>query len=891
MIPLLTTKLFIPPRRPRGSVVDRSRLIDRLNVSVDRRLTLLSAPAGFGKTTLLTEWIPHSPYCVAWLSLDGDDNDPARFWSYVVAALQMLHSDLGNSALISLEAPRSPPIEAVLTSLLNDVAAFPNRFALVLDDYHVIDDPAIHAALTFLLDHAPPQMQLIISTRSDPPLPLARWRARQQLIELRAADLRFSATEAATFLNQVMGLKLSGEEIKALEAHTEGWIAGLQLAALSMQGRDDVGSFIRSFTGSHAYIIDYLAEEVVQRQTAEVQTFLFKTSILDRMCGSLCDAIADRSDSQQLLEQLGHANLFITPLDDRSEWFRYHHLFADMLQARLRRDHPNIVPELHRRASRWYERQRLTPEAINHSIKAADYEQAAALIEQAAPVWLDAGTINILHGWLDSLPEAVVRGRPHLNLTRALVQVYVGDVAGFEARLRETEQAVRAANTLPVSEKHDLLGEIAALQARAAFNRNELIDIDQLRASLASVTEDNFRVRALLVLAIGYAERLNGNLVEAANFYRQAATLTQRQGDETQTINILGFLAELQEMQGRLHEAASTYQQALQLATSSDGQLRLVAGTACIALGKLLREWNDLELAEHYLRQGLEIGQHSGVKGIEFHSALALSMVLQAQGRSRAADEMIQCAVEFAQQLGLRPMMVRAATVDAQLQLMRGHWLAAAHWAQANSIGVADDLSEALEVEHCTLARLMIAQHQPDDALSLLNRLLAAAQQAGRLRAVIEILALQALTHYACGDSTEALTTLGHALTLAEPEGYIRTFVDEGEPMRLLIANCRVQLEQHDGHLKSYVDKLLAAFPIARSVSRAPQIGNLIEPLNDHELEVLRLTAEGLSNREIADRLSIVVGTVKWYLNHIYTKLDVHNRTQAVARARELDLL
>ena len=668
MLPVLTTKLFIPPRRPRDSVVDRSRLTERLVASDDQRLTLISAPAGFGKTTLLTEWIPQNPHCVAWLSLDAADSEPARFWSYVIAALQTLRPDLGVNALALLDSPRPPPLEPILTMLLNDVAAFPDQFVLVLDDYHVIETPAIHTALAFLIDHLPPHMRLIITTRSDPPLPLARWRVRRQLTEIRAADLRFTPDEAAAFLNHVMGLDLTADDIAALETRTEGWIAGLQLAALSMQGRDDVGRFIQSFTGSHAYIIDYLAEEVVQRQSAAVQDFLLQTSILERMCGPMCDAVTHRSDSQQLLEQLEHANLFIIPLDDRREWYRYHHLFADVLQARLRLQPPGLQEDLHRRASRWHEQRGLLVEAVNHALEAADYDRAAALIEQAAPTWLDTGTINTLRGWLDILPDAVVHGRPHLNLTCALVKIYLGDVAGFEARLRETEQTVRTSNTLPVSERHDLLGEIAAFQARAAFNRNEQTEVDQLRASLARVSVGNFRVRALLALAIGYAERLNGNLSEAANFYRQAADLTQQQGDETQAINLLGFLAELQEMQGRLHEAASTYRQALQLATSPDGQLRLIAGTAFIGLGRLLREWNDLERAEHYLRQSLEFGQRSGVAGIEFHSALALALVLQAQGHPRAADEMIQRAANFAQKLGLRPMIVRVATLDAQLR-------------------------------------------------------------------------------------------------------------------------------------------------------------------------------------------------------------------------------
>ena len=366
---LLSTKLFIPPRRPRDSVVERSRLTQRLTELNGQRLTLISAPAGFGKTTLLSEWIPHSEHCVAWLSLDANDNDPVRFWSYVIAAVQLLQPDLGANALALLQSPQPPPIESVLTLLLNDVTMFSDRFVLVLDDYHLVETPAIHTALTFLLDHLPPQMHVMITSRSDPPLPLARWRVRRQLAEIRAADLRFTPAEAAAFLNRVMGLNLSAADIAALETRTEGWIAGLQLAALSMQGHGDVEGFIRSFTGSHAYIVDYLAEEVVQRQSSELQAFLLQTSILDRMCGPLCNAVLARTDSQATLETLRRGNLFVIPLDDERRWYRYHHLFAEVLHARLRDTQPEAMPVLHRRASEWCEQNGLLVDAIQPSVQ------------------------------------------------------------------------------------------------------------------------------------------------------------------------------------------------------------------------------------------------------------------------------------------------------------------------------------------------------------------------------------------------------------------------------------------------------------------------------------------------------------------------------------------
>jgi LuxR family maltose regulon positive regulatory protein len=889
MIPFLTTKLFIPPRRPRDSVVDRSRLTDCLAATDDQLLTLISAPAGFGKTTLLSEWIPHSEHCVAWLSLDPSDNDPSRFWAYVIAAVQTLRPDLGANALALLDSPQTPPIESILTLLLNDVAAFPDRFALVLDDYHVVETPAIHTALTFLLDHLPPHMHLMITSRSDPPLPLARWRARRQLTELRAADLRFTSEEAAAFLNRVMGLNLSADDIAALETRTEGWIAGLQLAALSMQGRDDVDGFIRSFTGSHTYIIDYLAEEVLQRQPEPIQSFLLQTSILDRLCGPLCDAVLASDDSQRLLDFLQHGNLFVISLDDKREWFRYHHLFADVLQARLRQTRLDLIPELHGRASVWHEQQGFLTDAIGHAFRAKDVERAASLIERAAPTWLEISSIRTLRSWLESLPEDIVRARPHLNLAYALALAQMGDLADFEVRVQETDDMVRASDSLASSERYDLLGEIAALRARSGMNRNELPDVDRLQAALALVSADNARVRALLSLAIGHTKRMTGNLAEAASFFEQAAGFAQQRNDKVQAVYTLGFLADLQEMQGHLQQAAATHHRALQLATAADGKLLPTAATALIGLGNLSREWNDLAQAERYLRQSLEIGRQSGVEAVELHSAIALALVGQARGNSNEADEMIRRAAAIAQKWNMPPTIVRVAALETRLWLMRGQWRAAAHWAQANSIGADDELSALLEFEHCTLARVMIARQKWDDAQQLLSRLLLAAERAGRLGRVIEILALQALAAYAQGDTAGAVDALERALTLAEPEGYIRTFVDEGEPIRLLLE--RVKAE--DRGMKEYAAQLLAAFKVMDKLHPSAFIPqpSLVESLSERELEVLRLIADGLSNHEIADKLVIGLGTVKTHINNIFGKLDVKSRTQAVARARELNLL
>ncbi len=498
---LLATKLYIP--HVRSQIVPRPRMIARLNQTQLCPLTLICAPPGFGKTTLLSQWIPTSEWCVCWVSLDGSDNDPIRFWSYFIAALQSLKPELGATALELLQSPQPPPVESILTLLLNDIAAFNVDFALVLDDYHVITKPAIHAALAFLIDHLPPHMQVVITSRIDPPLPLARLRVRGQLTELRAADLRFTPDEVAAFLNEVMGLRLSADEVAALEQRTEGWIAGLQLAALSMQDHADIASFIRSFTGSHAYIIDYLAEEVVQRQSAEIRSFLLQTSILERMNGPLCDAVTGRSDSQPLLEQLEHANLFITPLDDRREWYRYHHLFAEVLQVHLRRDQPELAPELHGRASEWCEQHGLTAEAIGHALSAADFERAARLVEQTAWTLIGHGELSTLQTALDRLPAPLVQARPRLGLAYATILSISNRLAALEARLNEVDgvladDKLRRDESL-LADRDALLGQSAILRAHLALEHYEDPPraVDLCRQALARISSENTQLRSV----------------------------------------------------------------------------------------------------------------------------------------------------------------------------------------------------------------------------------------------------------------------------------------------------------------------------------------------------------------------------------------------------------
>jgi LuxR family transcriptional regulator, maltose regulon positive regulatory protein len=908
--PLLTTKLYIPRPRSTQRLVPRPHLVARLNEALNDRLTLISAPAGFGKTTLLSEWIPHSPRCVAWVSLDAGDNDPIRFWTYGIAALQMLQPSLGENALILLQAPQPPVLELILANLLNELAAFPDDFALVFDDHHVIENPALHDNVTFLLDHLPPNMHLILTSRTDPPIPLARLRARRQLSEIRAADLRFTSEEAAAFLNEIMGLSLTTEDITALETRTEGWIAGLQLAALSMQGRRDLTSFIRAFTGSHAYIVDYLAEEVLQRQPDNVQTFLLQTSILERLSGSLCDAVTGRSDGQVMLEQLQHNNLFIIPLDDERQWYRYHHLFADVLRAHLQQAHPDNVHKFHRRASGWYEQQGLLAEAITLAVAAADLEQVARLVEQHGPHLTQRGQVHTVLGWLNALPNALVRSRASLCIVHAQTLMFTGHLEAAEARLNDAEQCIQTDTS--ANQAQAILGQVALIRAiimRFYGNLAHSITLSRLALELLPEAQANLRSVALLnaarvYLVSGHVTSVNERLL------LEAITQIRTLGNQVAIMTSLTNLARLQTLQGRLRQATTTYAEAIQVAPGPEVLRALIGSLAYYAgLGDLLREQNDLDEAERLLAQGLDAATQLFDADLVALCYRALARLKQARGDYVGAIETLD---EFAQLAHQRKffetLITQGAATQARLQLAQGDLVAAIRWVDERDLPVDGESSYPHELAYLTLIRVRIAQgrHNPagsylHEALRLLAWLLRAAEVGERIGSVIEILILRALALQAQGDSNGAVTALERALLLAGAEGYVRLFVDEGAPMTELLLQAAAS-----GLAPNYVGKLLAAFPAEEQESRPgageqkvassplpphPLAPELIESLSVRELEVLHLVAAGQSNQEIAQALFLSVGTVKKHLNNIFGKLDVNSRTQAVALARELQLL
>ena len=889
--PMLATKLYIHSARPNR--VPRPRLIEQLNRT--KPLTLIVAPAGFGKTTLLSDWIPQSRHGVTWLSLDEDDNDPIRFWAYVVAALQKLQADLGESARALLQSPQPPPITTVLSMLINKISSCRDHFSLVLDDYHLIKTQSIHQGLTFLLDHLPEQMHIILTTRADPPLPIARLRARNQLIELRAADLRFTSEEAAVFLNKVMGLRLSVGEIMALESRTEGWAAGLQLAALSMQGREDVSEFIQAFSGSHRHVLTYLAEEVLERRPEGTLNFLLQTSILDLLCGPLCDAVNGRHDGAEVLKKLEQANLFIVPLDDNGQWFRYHHLFADVLRNRLQENHPDQIARLHLNASQWYEQAGLLGPAVQHALVAQAYDWAATLIEHAAPAMIQRSELTRLLTWLECLPEDELLARPRLALYYGWGLLLSGKIQPAAARLDAIEAVLakdQAENTIEVQ------GHIAAMRARLLRESGDLTSTIALsRQGLAQLSNQDAMLRPRIILDLTIAHYLLGEFEPALQLLTETIASGQTVQKLLSTLSAIYLKTQILRAQGALEQALQLCQEELELLTRRGWQNLPAAGFLYVALGDLLRERNELITATQYLERGITLGQEGGNPYVLIAGYTWLAWLQQAQGDASGSYRSIGTALDLVQEKQVSrfwPLPI-AACYRARLWIAQGNLAAAGHWAQTSGLKLGDPtITYLYEAEYLTLARLLIAQCDLETAEKLLSALYRAAAPAGRNGSLIEILILQALTLAAQEKSEEASDALERALSLAQPEGYVRVFVDEGAAMRALISVFRSKQGNHP--LRVYTEKLLAAFdaPHAPSTSAGSSQSvkqNLIEPLSGRELEVSRLIADGLSNQAIARKLFLSTGTVKVHLKHIFGKLEVNSRTQAVARLRELNLL
>jgi LuxR family maltose regulon positive regulatory protein len=869
-------------------------------------LTVLSAPAGFGKTTLLTEWLDAGcadGAAVAWLSLDRRDNDSALFWTYVVTAIQTAVDGVGNAAL-QLLASSSPPIDAALAALLNDLDGLPTELVLVLDDYHLVETPEVHDGMTFLLEHQPRQLHLVLATRADPPLPLAQLRARGQLVEVRAADLRFTPEEAGAYLNGPMQLGLSSADVTALEGRTEGWIAALQLAALSLQGREDASAFIAGFAGDDRYIVDYLAEEVLARQPAEVREFLLQTSVLERLTGPLCDALTGRENGKVTLVGLERANLFLVPLDDRRQWYRYHHLFADVLHAHLLDERPEQVSELHRRASAWFEAHDDTVQAISHAQAGGDTGRAADLMELAMPVMRRDRREAELARWVRALPDDVLRTRPVLGVAfvGALAQVSDFDTVGerldrIEASLRSTDgrwpkQPPPDLIVVDQDNYRSLPAHIEMYRAALALANADLEGtITHAREALSLAPQGDALARAAAGALAGLASWTTGDLPGAHAAYTESIAGLTSIGFLADILGCTITLGDIRRTQGQLGAALRTYAHALE-STAPTPVTEPLRGTADMHVGMagVLLERNDLKAAREHLASSQRLGEHNGLPQNPYRWRVVMSRLFEAEGE---LDDAL-ASLDDAERLYVgdyAPNVQPVPAVRARLRLRRGELAHAEEWARERQLSAADEPAYLHEYEHLTLARLLLARHRLErdpsaleEALKLLEGLLNAAERGGRGASVIEVLVLQALTHETGRNTPAALAALHRAVTLAQPEGYVRLFADEGPPIAALLKALSKQ-----PNAPTHVRQLLAA--TTTTATHASIRSELIDPLSQRELDVLRLLGGDLDGPDIARQLSVSLNTLRTHTKNIYAKLGVSSRRAAVRHARELNLI
>jgi LuxR family maltose regulon positive regulatory protein len=887
--PLLTTKFYFPPVRQ--DLVRRPQLMDRLNANLWheggflRKLTLVSASAGYGKTTLITDWLRSVESQVTWLSLDEDDNDPARFFIYLIAALQQIAADIGGSAQALLQSPQPPPPETLLTALINEIASLPDPFILVLDDFHCIHTLSIHQQLTFLLEHQPPQMHLVILTREDPPLPLHRFRARGLILEIRQDDLRFSSEEADYFLQKVIGLDLSSDQVAALTRRTEGWVVGLQLAGLSLQGRKDAQSFVQSFTGSNRFILDYLFEEIFQRQTPAVQAFLLSTSILTRFCTSLCDAvfverkerdIREHTDdylsypfsTRSILEYLERANLFIFPLDQERAWYRFHRLFAELLrhQLRLHGEPPEAL--LHQRASRWYWEHGFSAEAVQHSLAAADWEQAAEQISASTDSMLKRGEYITLINWYAQLPAETISAQPRIGLNYSWSLMLASQFEQAELILRRLEQSAQG--------ERALMGEVATAQAFLAQSLGDSRRMVELsHKALALLAEDNVNSRGIVALNLGIAYWHIGRLGESQQALEQALPANRQSGNTYGEMMARLFLGRIWAVRGHLRQALTWFEE-----VASQAEKDLIFPLVHLDLFTLHYEWNNLESAARHLAKGLESSRQSGNLEFQIGAHMLQARLKLAQGDLVGAEQALEQARHLEQTSAIPSRTLgRIADLQVQLALRCGDLETALQ--PAPQLEPDADCHPFYRFLGLTRSRLSLAQGRKAEAA---EQLAAAAQTAQRNDWGYALVATRVLQALAAETIDESLEFLGAALRIGEPEGFIGTFVEAGEPLIPLL-----QEAARRGMQPEYVGQILSAIQGRRLA--VPTRTDLVEPLSERELEVLRLVAAGLSNREIAGKLILSLGTIKTHIHNIYGKLDVRNRAQAVDRARELDLL
>jgi LuxR family transcriptional regulator, maltose regulon positive regulatory protein len=914
--PLIRTKLHMPFTRP--GIVSRLRLQEQVGKGLHGLLTMITAPAGFGKTTLVASVVAAVEMPVAWLSLDRDDNQAGRFLSYLVAALQAADHMIGSEAAQFLATSEQALPETILTSLINDLDTTHQEMILVLDDYQFINSQAVHDEAAFLLEHCPNTLHVVIATRSDPPLPLARLRARGQMVELRAADLRFTEPEAAQFLNDVMELRLDSGSVAALEQRTEGWIAGLQMAAIAMQShhsmrdREDIPGFIEGFSGTNRYILDFLLEEVLRREPEEVQAFLHKTAILTRLAGPLCDAVTGASGGQEMLERLERRNLFLVPLDDDRRWYRYHHLFADLLQARLDQIYPGLAPQLHARAAAWYEQNGSVLEAIQHASMAPDDETVERLIEQNYLQMMNQGENSSIRYWMGKLSKEYVYRRPWLCLYEAFSRSWFGQLEEANLLLNEAEKRIRSDVTTPDTQA--MLGYHAYVQSRiTAMQGDTHRAIELCHTARGYIPADNVGMQIETGITLGYEYFLYGDFFNANKTLNEMIRLCYTVGAINNPVAGYAILARMQVHQGRLHEAYELLQKATQLIQEAGGQYLGAIGLVEVGIAALLYEWNEVEAALVRVKKGLDLLPYWGKADDLCLAYTTLSRIHLSQGNRAYAAAAIEKAAQVIQTCGVfSEARCAVETTQVNMWLGQGDRLAADRWVVAleERFDTHDPFRFENELPHITQARILLAQNKPNEAIRLLSYLEESARASGRQGRLVKILILKALALKVLGEPTQMKIALMKSLELAEPGGYVRIFLDEGRPMQTLLAEGLTSTSP--GPMRDYAVHLLSQFDAELPVAAATQEsaspagspssssggtpstgsgGGLVEPLSPRELEVLYLMALGKTNQEIARQLIVAPGTVKAHTASIYRKLDVANRTEAAARARQLGIL
>ncbi len=882
--PVLATKLFIPTPRPK--IVTRQRLIDRVTDGVHRKLTLVSAPAGYGKTTLVSEWASGCGFPAAWYSLDDGDTDPARFLRYFIRAIQMACPGTGQGILGLLDSPQPPAVDNLLLALINEISSLERKVILVLDDYHLISSGPANEIMKFFLEHQPAKIHLVITTREDPDLSLARLRAGDQLTEVRAADLEFTLPEAAEFLNRVMELNLPGEDVSILETRTEGWIAGLQLAAISLRGQKDPAEFIRRFTGSHHYVLDYLITEVVRQQPDVIQKFLLCTAILDRMCGPLCDALLESHSGhgQEILLSLEQSNLFIIPLDNERKWYRYHHLFADLLRQQLRLNPPalaslpmemtgaEIEAELHIRASQWYEESGLEVEAFQHAALAGDLDRTERLIDgNGMPLHFRGVTAPVLR-WLDSLPFSVMNERPSLWVMYGGATMISGHPSQVEPKLKAAEAALQGE---PETERtRDLIGQIAGMRALVAASKNDIETIlAQSNRALEYLAPGNLCIRTMTTFSLGVVYELQNDRVAAERAFTEVIETAQASANTMFTLAALSSLANLQVSENRLHDAESSYRRSVEIINDPDNWLSYDPN---YGLARIYYEWNDLAAAEFFARSCIRLAPQVEC-GMVVSAEALLTRICLARGDLAGATAQVAIAYETARARDLVDHKPEVDAVHVEVLLRQGNLNAARMLADQSGLALSQ-------------ARVLLASGETGEALVILEKLLWKLMEMDRPDERLKTMSLMTAALQLSGETGKAIRQLDMIYEMAEHENFIRLFVDEGPAMRSVLVEAAEQ-----GIEPEYTARLLNAFnPLPGEGSAAaasPAASNLIEPLSQRELEVLKLIADGLSNREIGERLFLALSTVKGHSRVIFDKLQVQRRTEAVAKARELGLL